>query len=258
MSCNSCENNCVQTLNVITVPMDVADTNTVDLTLAGSTLTADVKHQCEIDSDSNGIKLANSFYDGLVPAANIESTVNETNSGIYGPDNGFVTKNLVKKNGCKIEVYSPAEHTVKQAFETNSIAAVPTGALGTYQDNTPDAVIVNNTNRSMQITYGIHASLKLKNNTANSFSIGNVIVQVSVDGGPYNTVSLQNIVSGGTANPGFDTYMDTFYRIILGGTLAAGATRTLAVRLQYVKTAGNDPAQNASFAEDAYILGITI
>jgi hypothetical protein len=42
MSCNSCENNCVQTLNVVSVPMDVADTNTVDLTLSGSILTADV------------------------------------------------------------------------------------------------------------------------------------------------------------------------------------------------------------------------
>lgn len=42
MSCNSCENNCVQTLNVLQSNFNVNDTNTVDLTLSSGILSADV------------------------------------------------------------------------------------------------------------------------------------------------------------------------------------------------------------------------
>jgi hypothetical protein len=199
-------------------------------------MSGDVKTQCEIDSNASGIKLADAFYDGLVPAANIESTVNETTTGVYGTDGGFVTKNLVKKNGCKIEVYSPAEHTNLQvAIPYVDTSASPQNVLGsipvftTTQTAITTATLTNPTKRTMNYSISTYWNSSMSNSqsgvnfqTLSRFFLdpgtGTLVLKVAA----FNTA---NVPAGAAAsldsytapsNESFDTY-----------TLAAGASVTI-------------------------------
>ena len=70
-------------------------------------LEVDVKTQCEIDSDGNGIKLADSFYENL----NTSHLVNIANVQAFDPNGELLQANVVK-DGCSLKVFINKPDTI--------------------------------------------------------------------------------------------------------------------------------------------------
>lgn len=232
MSCNSCENNCVQTLNVVSVPMDVADTNTVDLTLAGSILTADVKHQCEIDSNASGIKLADSFYDQTaLPTATIESK--EVTDAGYGTATR-VTRGLVVRDNCGLSVFLPPE---KIHIENGQIipllastAVIPGGSITTPVSAT--ASITNTSAYPMMVYSDIRYNYSVQSLANSGYRYGH---DTSVNGGAF---TIFETGKESIDNASFRTEADIVHAYDQRTILAPGATYTLAIRGRVSNVAG--------------------
>jgi hypothetical protein len=261
----ACGSDCITTLNVVSVPMSVLDTNTLDLTLAGSVISGAVKMSPlgGIDADSGGIKIADCHYDGLVPAANIESVVNEAAGGIYGTDSGFVTQNLVKKDGCAIKVYSPAEHTNRTMPTVGSLATFATQPAAGTVINGPIAstTFTNPTKRAMRLMIWHERNTTINApgaNTYTSISSGSlldpgtgVLAAWTIDTytGLSNATSTPSI--GGSSNG----YMSTRYTDVV---VPAGATITVRIQSTVTFNSGNTAAGSASVFSIVKGIALTI
>lgn len=167
---------CSKSLKNITIvngtPTTVTDTSSVDLTATGSNISADVVvdpngglqvlptgvstlTQCEVTSDSGGLKLDDGFYDQVVavPAANIEGKVDLANTSTLGQvDSSKVIEALTVRDNCKLKVYVPTEHTsVTGTVAINGVGFV--NVSGVYSQNVNFVTITNpSQSRSMAFT----------------------------------------------------------------------------------------------------------
>jgi hypothetical protein len=225
MSCNSCENNCVQTLNVVSVPMDVADTNTVDLTLSGSILTADVIN------DPNG---------GLTSSAAGEAIKLDPN-----PCNGL----SLSGSG----LLAPAEHTSLYSdggvvSPINILLTAPGSA--TYGSSGVVTLVNPSSCRSLTVYAFIFSSFSY---ITDPNVAAEVITQVSINGGAFTNIDDIDL-SRNSAGTTFDSKSVLNRRYI---TIAPSSTATFEARQVFTYISGPGGARITGYGSGISTLGIT-
>ncbi len=225
MSCNSCENNCVQTLNVLQSNFNVNDTNTVDLTLSSGILSADVINDpnggLQTTASGLGIKLDPDLCNPLILSANgllapAEHTSLWTDGGVVAPINILLT--------------APGSATY--------------GSSGIVTLVNPSSC------RSLTVYAFIFSSFSyiIDPNVA-----AEVITQVSINGGPFTIIDTIGL-SRNTVGATFDSKSVLNRRYI---TIAPSSTATFEARQVFTYISGPGGARITGYGSGISTLGIT-
>lgn len=226
MSCNSCENNCVQTLNVLQSNFNVNDTNTVDLTLSSGILSADVIN------DPNG---------GLTSTVNGEAIK-------LDPD--LCNPLILSANG----LLAPAEHT---SLWTDGGVVAPINILLTAPGTSiyGSSGIISITNPSNCRSLTVYAFLFSSFSYITDAGVQATIdTQISVNGGPFTSIDTIGL-SRNTVGATFDS-KSVLNRKYLTAPPSSITTFELRQLLTYV--AGPGGARITSYGSGISTLGVTV
>lgn len=225
MSCNSCENECVQTLNVIQSNFVPQDTNTVDLNLTGNILTGNVI------VDGQGIE-------NTASGVSIELDPNPCNS---------LTKSAAG-------LFTPPEHTsLFTDGGTQNIVNILLTAPGSVTYGSSGVIsIINPSNcRSMTVYAFLFSSFSY---ITDPNVVATISVEVSTNGGPFVSTNLIGL-SRNSAGTTHDS-KSILNRLYI--TIAPSAIGTFELRQTFSYTSGPGGARITSYASGVSTLGITV